>query len=69
MNNMLLKLYVKFQDLASREEGQDLVGHPPGPTIRRPRGVQTDPRPPPVAMLRLSLHLTRSTHPTRVLLA
>jgi pilus assembly protein Flp/PilA len=22
---MLLKLYVKFQDLASREEGQDLV--------------------------------------------
>ncbi len=25
MNNMLLKLYVKFQDLASREEGQDLV--------------------------------------------
>jgi pilus assembly protein Flp/PilA len=25
MNNMLLKLYVKFQDLKSREEGQDLV--------------------------------------------
>ena len=25
MNNTLLKLYVKFQDLASREEGQDLV--------------------------------------------
>jgi len=25
MNNFLLKLYVKFQDLASREEGQDLV--------------------------------------------
>jgi pilus assembly protein Flp/PilA len=25
MNTMLLKLYVKFQDLASREEGQDLV--------------------------------------------
>ena len=25
MNNMLLKLQVKFQDLASREEGQDLV--------------------------------------------
>jgi pilus assembly protein Flp/PilA len=25
MNDMLLKLYVKFQDLASREEGQDLV--------------------------------------------
>jgi pilus assembly protein Flp/PilA len=25
MNNMLIKLYVKFQDLASREEGQDLV--------------------------------------------
>jgi pilus assembly protein Flp/PilA len=25
MNNMLLKLYVKFQDLANREEGQDLV--------------------------------------------
>jgi pilus assembly protein Flp/PilA len=25
MNNMLLKLYVKLQDLASREEGQDLV--------------------------------------------
>ena len=25
MNNMLLKLFVKFQDLASREEGQDLV--------------------------------------------
>ena len=25
MNNMLLKLYVKFQDLVSREEGQDLV--------------------------------------------
>ena len=25
MNNMLLKLYVKFQNLASREEGQDLV--------------------------------------------
>ena len=25
MNDMLLKLYVKFQDLKSREEGQDLV--------------------------------------------
>jgi pilus assembly protein Flp/PilA len=25
MNNLLLKLYVKFQDLVSREEGQDLV--------------------------------------------
>jgi len=25
MNNMLLKLYVKFQDLVTREEGQDLV--------------------------------------------
>jgi len=25
MNNMLLKMYVKFQDLTSREEGQDLV--------------------------------------------
>jgi pilus assembly protein Flp/PilA len=25
MKTMLLKLYVKFQDLASREEGQDLV--------------------------------------------
>jgi pilus assembly protein Flp/PilA len=25
MNIVLLKLYVKFQDLASREEGQDLV--------------------------------------------
>jgi pilus assembly protein Flp/PilA len=25
MNNMLLRLYVKLQDLASREEGQDLV--------------------------------------------
>jgi pilus assembly protein Flp/PilA len=25
MNNLLLKLFVKFQDLASREEGQDLV--------------------------------------------
>ena len=25
MNTMLLKLYVKFQDLASREEGQDQV--------------------------------------------
>jgi len=25
MNTMLLKLYVKFQDLISREEGQDLV--------------------------------------------
>ncbi|MGA3080934.1 MAG: Flp family type IVb pilin [Terracidiphilus sp.] len=25
MNTMLLKLYVKFQDLANREEGQDLV--------------------------------------------
>ncbi len=25
MNTMLLKLFVKFQDLASREEGQDLV--------------------------------------------
>ena len=25
MNTMLLKVFVKFQDLASREEGQDLV--------------------------------------------
>ena len=25
MNNMLLKLYVKFQELKSREDGQDLV--------------------------------------------
>jgi pilus assembly protein Flp/PilA len=25
MNTMLLKLYVKFQDLLTREEGQDLV--------------------------------------------
>lgn len=25
MNNLLLKLYIKFQDLASREDGQDLV--------------------------------------------
>jgi pilus assembly protein Flp/PilA len=25
MNTMLLKLYVKFQDLMNREEGQDLV--------------------------------------------
>jgi pilus assembly protein Flp/PilA len=25
MNTMLLKLFVKLQDLASREEGQDLV--------------------------------------------
>jgi len=25
MNSMILKLYVKFQDLMSREEGQDLV--------------------------------------------
>ncbi len=25
MNTMLLKLYVKLQDLMSREEGQDLV--------------------------------------------
>jgi pilus assembly protein Flp/PilA len=25
MNTLLLKLYVKFQDFASREEGQDLV--------------------------------------------
>jgi pilus assembly protein Flp/PilA len=25
MNTMLLKMYVKFQDLATREEGQDLV--------------------------------------------
>jgi pilus assembly protein Flp/PilA len=25
MNNLLTNLYVKFQDLASREEGQDLV--------------------------------------------
>lgn len=25
MNNLLLKLYVKFQELATREEGQDLV--------------------------------------------
>jgi pilus assembly protein Flp/PilA len=25
MNTMLLKLYVKYQDLMSREEGQDLI--------------------------------------------
>ena len=25
MNNLLLKIYVKFQDLKSREDGQDLV--------------------------------------------
>jgi len=25
MNHLLIKLYVKFQELASREEGQDLV--------------------------------------------
>jgi pilus assembly protein Flp/PilA len=25
MNTMLLKLYMKFQDLISREEGQDLI--------------------------------------------
>ena len=25
MNNMLLNMYVKFQDLMNREEGQDLV--------------------------------------------
>ncbi|MGA2535078.1 MAG: Flp family type IVb pilin [Terracidiphilus sp.] len=25
MNTLLIKLYVKIQDLASREEGQDLV--------------------------------------------
>jgi pilus assembly protein Flp/PilA len=25
MNNMLLKFYIKLQNLASREEGQDLV--------------------------------------------
>jgi pilus assembly protein Flp/PilA len=25
MNNLLLKLYVKFQDLKNNEEGQDLV--------------------------------------------
>jgi len=25
MNNLLIKLYVKFQEFASREEGQDLV--------------------------------------------
>ena len=25
MNTMFLKLYVKFQDLASRKDGQDLV--------------------------------------------
>jgi pilus assembly protein Flp/PilA len=25
MNNLLLKLYVKFQELTNREEGQDLV--------------------------------------------
>ena len=25
MNNMLLKLYVKFQDLKNSEDGQDLV--------------------------------------------
>jgi pilus assembly protein Flp/PilA len=25
MNNLLLKLYVKFQELTNREDGQDLV--------------------------------------------
>ena len=25
MNNMMLKMYVKFQELVNREEGQDLV--------------------------------------------
>lgn len=25
MNNLLLNLYIKFQDLKNREEGQDLV--------------------------------------------
>ncbi len=25
MNNMLLQLYVKFQELTNREEGQDMV--------------------------------------------
>ena len=25
MNNLLLKLYIKFQELKDREEGQDLV--------------------------------------------
>jgi len=25
MNNLLINLYVKFQDLTNREEGQDLV--------------------------------------------
>jgi len=25
MNTLLLKLYIKFQDLASHEEGQDMV--------------------------------------------
>jgi pilus assembly protein Flp/PilA len=25
MNTMILKLYVKFQDLMNREEGQDLI--------------------------------------------
>ena len=25
MNNLLIKLYVRLQDLASREDGQDLV--------------------------------------------
>jgi pilus assembly protein Flp/PilA len=25
MNNMLIKMYVKFQELKDREEGQDLV--------------------------------------------
>ena len=25
MNNLLIKMYVKFQDLVNREEGQDLV--------------------------------------------
>jgi pilus assembly protein Flp/PilA len=25
MNSMLLRLYIKFQDLAARDEGQDLV--------------------------------------------
>jgi pilus assembly protein Flp/PilA len=25
MNNILIKMYLKFQNLASREEGQDLV--------------------------------------------
>ena len=28
MNNMLLNMYVKFQDLMNREEGQDLLNTP-----------------------------------------